>query len=371
MQSQLNLFKACSGVGILLITILSAWFPLKFSKGKGDNAPLWDVSIIAHFNYLASGVFLGAGLLHMLPDAVHLFEDLHITHFPLTNLTAIFGYCLIWIIESMELGGSTARAVAVATKAVTSNHRSASICSVRVEPRVLYENEHKDATASYGTLEIQNEETDWNGEDSCHSPPPPHHHHMGGHSSSPSQSIRSKPVVPGVTVHEATNPRDENFVHHQHITFENRGGVLPFILALLFSVHSFIAGLALGVQSKVGNAAVAVLIAILAHKTVEAMTVSSSFVKEGITSKSFGPVLIYCIMTPLGILVGTLLTKSISGIGGILLQSQASALAAGSFIYICSHEISDVSCKRHVSRTNQVVFVFLGVVIMAILAIWV
>ena len=66
-------------------------------------------------------------------------------------------------------------------------------------------------------------------------------------------------------------------VHVRHAALRRH----RLVLAVLFSIHSFIAGLALGIQSQFGSSAVAILIAILAHKFVEALSLASSFVKEG------------------------------------------------------------------------------------------
>ena len=57
---------------------------------------------------------------------------------------------------------------------------------------------------------------------------------------------------------------------------------MPLIYAPLFSVHSLIAGLALGVQAQLDAAAMAILIAIVAHKFVEALSLAASFVREGV-----------------------------------------------------------------------------------------
>ena len=85
-------------------------------------------------------------------------------------------------------------------------------------------------------------------------------------------------------------------MRHKHLAVGSASATFPLVLALLFSVHSFIAGLALGiqatllptthnlklriattnpnpnpnpVQSEKSSSAVAILIAILGHKFVE------------------------------------------------------------------------------------------------------
>src|SRR3954462_5805389 len=65
-----------------------------------------------------------------------------------------------------------------------------------------------------------------------------------------------------------------------------------------------------GVQARLDNTAISVLIAILAHKCVEALTVSSNFIKENVQlSKAIPVIAVYCCMTPLGIAVGMTLNQ--------------------------------------------------------------
>jgi zinc transporter ZupT len=88
-------------------------------------------------------------------------------------------------------------------------------------------------------------------------------------------------------------------VKHRHIVFSG-SSTLPYILALAFSVHSFIAGLSFGLQHTM-DGALAVLIAIFAHKAIEALAVGSNFIREGIRWKTAAPVILtYSLMTPAG-----------------------------------------------------------------------
>jgi zinc transporter ZupT len=63
--------------------------------------------------------------------------------------------------------------------------------------------------------------------------------------------------------------------------------------------------LSAGVQARLDSTALSVFLAIIAHKCVEALTVSSNFVKEHVQLSAALPViLVYCFMTPLGIVTG-------------------------------------------------------------------
>lgn len=132
-------------------------------------------------------------------------------------------------------------------------------------------------------------------------------------------------------------------LHRHVVVVPERGAALtplmPLIYALLFSVHSLIAGLALGVQSQLGDAAVAILIAIVAHKFVEALSLAASFVREGVRLEtSLLVLLVYCAMTPLGLAAGYLLVAHGGALGGTA-EPLLSSFAAGSFTFLASHEL--------------------------------
>jgi zinc transporter ZupT len=52
----------------------------------------------------------------------------------------------------------------------------------------------------------------------------------------------------------------------QHVVFSGESPLLPYLLAALFSIHSLIAGFALGVNSTSNKTAIATAVAIFSHK---------------------------------------------------------------------------------------------------------
>jgi len=134
---------------------------------------------------------------------------------------------------------------------------------------------------------------------------------------------------------------DHDHVHvgvlHKHVEVSNGAALMTLIYALLFSVHSLIAGLALGVQNELGSAAMAILVAIISHKFVEALSLAASFVREGVQLEtSIYILLVYCCMTPLGILLGGFL-QGLHGAADV--ESLLSGFAAGSFTFLAAHEL--------------------------------
>jgi zinc transporter ZupT len=95
------MFKMIAAFIILLITIISGLWP--FIKKKNSNlsstANAGDFTIGESF---ASGVFLGAGLLHMLPDATNAFIKAGY-HYPLSFLIAASIFLLLLLLEHISV----------------------------------------------------------------------------------------------------------------------------------------------------------------------------------------------------------------------------------------------------------------------------
>jgi zinc transporter 1/2/3 len=159
-------------------------------------------------------------------------------------------------------------------------------------------------------------------------------------------------------------------VLHKHAAVGAAAHTFSLVLALLFSLHSFIAGLALGIQSHDSASSAAILIAILGHKFVEALSLASNFVREGVgLSTSASVLFVYCCMTPAGILTG----RGVLSIGKSAATAEAliSGLAAGSFTFLAAHELTHTAATSRLSKRTRAALAFAGVGCMAVLAIWV
>lgn len=137
-------------------------------------------------------------------------------------------------------------------------------------------------------------------------------------------------------------------------------------------MHSLIAGLALGVQSELGEAAMAILIAIVAHKFVEALSLAASFVREGVRLEtSLAVLLVYCAMTPLGIALGAcLVARSAAAAEGV--EALLSSFAAGSFCFLASHELSESKGSHHtsLSKVRRAALAMVGMLLMGLVSMF-
>ena len=99
-------------------------------------------------------------------------------------------------------------------------------------------------------------------------------------------------------------------------------------------VHSFFAGVGMGVAD--GGEIFNMILAILAHKWSEALTIGISFINADLEiRRGIQYMIFYAFITPLGILLGSLLRS----LNNEFITGIAKALSAGTFLYIACSEI--------------------------------
>ena len=127
--------------------------------------------------------------------------------------------------------------------------------------------------------------------------------------------------------------------------------IYPLILLVVLSIHSAIAGAALGLQSEAVTS-LFVMVAILCHKGSAAFALIVSMVAIGADRRRLWTVLtVFAAMTPLGIVLGAVAYGLIEGTAAVLLEAGFNALAAGTFIYVA---ILDVINAEMSSRDDRV-----------------
>lgn len=149
-----------------------------------------------------------------------------------------------------------------------------------------------------------------------------------------------------------------------------RRPVYPFILCFILSVHSVIAGTSLGLEAAL-LAAVALYIAIIAHKGAAAFALGASL-KTGAVPRRRHIMLtvLFAAMTPLGVAVGTVCAALLAERATIGFEAVFDSLAAGTFLYVAVVDIlADVFAMSR-DRWTKLVLVAAGFGIMALIAIW-
>lgn len=143
-----------------------------------------------------------------------------------------------------------------------------------------------------------------------------------------------------------------------------------YSLAIVLSVHSLIAGLALGAE-RTHVQALILLAAIMAHKGAAAFALGVALHRSGMPSRRIaGIIAVFACMTPRGIAVGTGLGDFLSGRQAVLFTSVFDALAAATFLYVAAVDIlSHEFANRDRAGLKFAGFTF-GLAVAALVAIW-
>jgi zinc transporter 1/2/3 len=261
-QAALNMeilwFKLLALLMIFAIGLVGGLLPTRIGRTKQGEENL------VRGNALSGGIFLGAGLLHMLPDAQENLRSIYPgVDFPLFALLCGIGFLLILMLEKAAL--------------------------------------------------------------------------------------RSSAVI--------GNPNDDRVYY-------------PMLLGLVLSVHSVIAGASLGLEASLLSS-IAILIAIVAHKGSAAFALGISMYNNGFSlARHRIVVLVFSLMTPLGVGLGTYFSTTMSNDSATLVEGIFDSLAAGTFLYIAVADIiSDVFEMAH-ERWLKSFLVMAGFALMGLVAIW-
>ena len=186
----------------------------------------------------------------------------------------------------------------------------------------------------------------------------------------------------------------ENLSHgHAHEIDVSKSPIVAYILFFALSFHSFVAGLALGVEE---NPFDSLLIAILAHKGFAAFALGAEFVKAetpvksqdgndpegadeveqkycstetGATIRIAVFMLTFCLVTPIGVIFGWLVLADAEGLAIALVT----ATAAGTFLYVGVVEVTAAELMHKANEGRavlKIIFITLGFSLMALLGVW-
>ena len=149
------------------------------------------------------------------------------------------------------------------------------------------------------------------------------------------------------------------------------GNRYPYLLLLTLSIHSIIAGMALGAQQSLAGFVV-ILIAILAHKSAAGFALGVSLHRIDIPlARARTLILGFAVMTPIGILLGTAVSAILDATGEQIFEALFDAIAAGTFVYIASLDIlREEFLPPRRDRWTRWLWALIGLLLMAVVAIW-
>ena len=148
-------------------------------------------------------------------------------------------------------------------------------------------------------------------------------------------------------------------------------GPSAYALVVILSVHSVIAGAALGAEEDFSGALV-IFIAIVAHKGAAGFALMLVFQRAAFErAKSLRILVLFASMTPLGIVLGSGLDRLLHRGYGPLLEGLFEALAAGIFLYVAIVEIIGKEFADRRAVVLKFAALCLGLALMAVIALFV
>lgn len=160
----------------------------------------------------------------------------------------------------------------------------------------------------------------------------------------------------------------EHFAGRLSRSSEEGHPAIALLAAGLLSVHTFLAGAALG-TSQEASVALVVFLALLAHKFAASFALGMTLSRSALAATvRWGLFAVFVVMLPLGVLAGAA-ASSDSTLP--LLAPVLTAVAAGTFIHLALlHGLERSMVVKHCRDVRLYSLVVVGFALMAVLAIW-
>ncbi|XP_018534249.1 LOW QUALITY PROTEIN: zinc transporter ZIP1 [Lates calcarifer] len=173
-------------------------------------------------------------------------------------------------------------------------------------------------------------------------------------------------------VDSSVQANDKNGFHHRHhgsqeaegghfhVDFGSQSALRAFILVFSLSLHSVFEGLAVGLQEE-GKEVLEICLALMIHKCIISFSLAFKLCQGRLRrSVVAGCLLLFAVMSPLGIGLGIGLTETKASPQHQLARSTLEGLATGTFVYITFMEIlpHELGSSRH--RIPKVAMLLVG-----------
>lgn len=144
-----------------------------------------------------------------------------------------------------------------------------------------------------------------------------------------------------------------------------------YMLIFILVIHALIEGTVLGVNNTLTAASV-IFIAILAHKSSESFALAVSLNRSEIKlSHIIFIIILFSLMTPLGIVLGTYFSDAMQSSRSQFLTAGFNAFAAGTFLYMSTlHHVNHHHSEHESENLFEFGALFVGLVVMGVLGIW-
>jgi zinc transporter ZupT len=385
-------FKVGSAFAVLGVTAIGAVIPFWMRKQEqhgGGEAEHQSTSIVSQqflmsiSGQLTSGVFIGAALIHLLPDSIRLAGSV--------SLPVVLAGCgLLFADLCQSITSSSAHGnknLVLAAAALASNpddhhdhhhHHNGTICLVHGECVTGHSESGNPLHILINPLREQQKRRNSMEQRFL----------LSGEEEEPStvlieeneDQMRQCPNSPCPASRFRGDEKDLNasgcliptsvVLQHSHVAVPGNGG-LPYVVAVLLGFHSFIAGIALGATTTLSDG-IALLTAVVAHKWAESFALSLTLVKQFIPMKqSLGIVCLYSAMCPLGIVVSTILSEYLEHDEMHWLQVVFSSFASGSFLYVAAIHMLEKDYQPKCAWLFRLVAQSFGFMLMWLISLWI
>ena len=317
-------------------------------------------------NMMASGVLLGASLIHLLPGAQNLFDASEVGEYPWASFICGCTFTLFLMLEeSMHLFLKYD-----ADDKDSNNNTNQSICRAST---ILSAGRCDTArTTNYQAIDEDLPTNFLRHQSDCcsHS-----HSHV---------DRRSDRAVSSSWLNASFASNQEHHHHDEHLDKHLHGSALSSVaLMLALSIHSILEGFSLGLADS--RTALSTAVAILLHKVFAGYALGSALTaaSDSIHDKVYLTMIsIFALSTPLGIIIAVAMSESLSLNDAIVAMFQAAV--AGTFLYISIIEVgmkellvcrvqaglSVLAVGKRLEVCKLLSFLF-GYSAMALLAVWV
>uniref|UniRef100_UPI0037E94B80 zinc transporter ZIP1-like n=1 Tax=Semicossyphus pulcher TaxID=241346 RepID=UPI0037E94B80 len=147
---------------------------------------------------------------------------------------------------------------------------------------------------------------------------------------------------------------------HFHVDFNSQSALRAFVLVFSLSLHSVFEGLAVGLVEE-GKEVLEICLALMIHKSIISFSLSFKLTQSRLRrSVVVGCLLLFAIMSPLGIGVGIGLTETKMSPQHQLARCTLEGLAGGTFIYITFMEILPHELSSARNRIPKVAALLVG-----------
>ncbi|XP_053405287.1 zinc transporter ZIP1-like [Mercenaria mercenaria] len=294
-------------------------------------------TILSCLSCFAAGVFLGTGVLDLLPsvrvDIGTTLNSLEVfTSFPVAEFVMMFGLFVILIVEQIVLTIKEKHAdeLSVRTPLLPSKDVTRSYShSVTSEQSVIGGISDEPFTSSFPGVGTRRHC------DSCEE-----------------RVSRSNSVIEEDENHH--HDEDDILPEHEHSSLRS------ILLLTALSLHSIFEGLAVGLQNKADDV-IGIFAALVIHKSILSFCLGMNLIQSKLSHVGMiRSIVFFSLTAPIGIGVGIGIIDLWDSKSSLLVQGILTGIACGTFLYVTFFEVLPSEFNTHEHRLLKVLFLILG-----------